>query len=204
MHQIIIPNDEEHWLNLRKTVITSTECASLFNQGWISYEKLLNNKKNKTSSDFKENERMIWGRYLQQGIAEKFANDNGWDLRKMNEFILDDEIGIGASYDYEISYESQTPKGECFLQKAILEIKNISYESYKKEWIEGFEIQAPIVYELQLQHEMLVGEYEVGFLATLIGGCKGILLKREANKKVQEAILNKTSEFWSRIDKDRL
>jgi predicted phage-related endonuclease len=115
---------------------------------------------------------------------------------KTNLLIFVHFLGL---FDYEISFESDL-NGESFLQKALLEVKNVNEWKYKKDWKIGFEVEATPYIELQVQHQLLVSGLETAYIGALIGGCKGILLKRQANKKVQDAILRKAEMFWKSID----
>lgn len=197
--EIIIPENEKDWLNLRKLDLTSSDIASLFGVGYVSYDTLVQIKRCKTRPLFEENERMQWGIALQPSIANKICKDNQWDCRDMKEYIRIPSFRIGSSFDYEVSWESDL-NGEALLQKALLEIKNVDQYQYKKEWLEGFEIEAPPKIELQIQHEMLVSGHDLAYLGVLIGGNKGLVLRREANKKVQLAILEKAERFWGEVD----
>lgn len=192
--------ETKQWLDDRKQDLTSTDIASLFGVGRMTYEALLSHKRNKTTQDFQRNERCDWGLVLQDAIAEKFAKDNNWQLKRMDEYIRIPELRLGSSFDYEVMYEEEDDKGESHLVHEILEIKNVDYFQYSKEWYKGFEIEAPAHIELQLQHQLLVSGFDVGYIGVLIGGNQGIVLKREANKKVHEAILKKAKEFWKKLD----
>lgn len=197
--QIMPFTTEENWLYERKNDLTSTDIACLFGVGRMSIDELKEHKRNKTSEQYIKNEDIEWGLALQSSIANKICKDNQWNYREMKEYIRIPELRIGSSFDYEISWESDL-NGEAFLQKALLEIKNVNNFIYKKEWLEGFQIEAPPRIELQVQHQMLVSGHDLAYIGALIGGSKGITLRREANKKIQEAILNKCKKFWETIN----
>lgn len=187
----------KQWLDDRKQDLTSTDIASLFGVGRMTYEELLNHKRNKTTQDFQKNERCDWGLVLQDAIAGKFAEENNWKLKRMDEYIRIPDLRLGSSFDYEVMYEEEDDK----VVHEILEIKNVDYFEYKKDWHQGFEIEAPAHIELQLQHQLLVSGFNVGYIGVLIGGNQGIVLKREANKRVHEAILKKAEKFWKEVNK---
>ena len=201
MNRVVIPfTTEEAWLKERTKWLTSSDIPCLFNVGYQSYDELLRNKQNFLSPNVQESEEMSWGNAIQQGIAEKFAKDNGWDLRRKDEFITIPELRLARSFDYEISYETEDSKGEAYLARELLEIKNVNEWKYKKDWKVGFEIEATPYIEIQIQNELLVSGFEIGYIGALIGGCKGVILRREANKKVQDAILLKVEKFWKDVD----
>lgn len=197
MNRKIIPfTNEEAWLNNRKNDLTSSDIPCLFSCGYQSYESLLNHKKNGTSPKYDPDERKQWGVALQDAIANEFARQNNWTIRKKQEYIRIPELRIGSSFDFEISHED---KHFDVTKNELLEIKNVDQFIYKKEWMEGFETEASLYIELQLQHELLVSGLKSGYIGALIGGNKGKLLRREASSKIQSAILMKAERFWKEV-----
>ena len=197
----IIPfTTEEAWLANRVHDLTSSDVPCLFNQGYQSYEQIFQAKLHKKKNKIEENERMEWGVALQDAIANKFAQINHWTIRKKSEYIRIKEIRLGSSFDFEISHEDCN---ETDSKNELLEIKNVSYESFKNNWRKGFEIEATPYIEIQVQHQLLVSGLETAYIGVLIGGNEGKILKRTANKKIQDAILFKAREFWARIDEVR-
>lgn len=190
MERVVIPyTTEEAWLANRVHDLTSSDIPCLFDVGYNSYEKLFEAKLHEKEIKVDSNERMEWGVALQDSIANEFSRRNNWNIIKKTEYIRIPELRIGSSFDFEI-------RGE---KNYLLEIKNVSIESYKG-WIKGFEIQMSPYIELQVQHQMLVSGINQCIVGALIGGCEGKLIKRTANKKIQEAILAKAAAFWKAID----
>ena len=72
-----------------------------------------------------------------------------------------------------------------------------------KKWITGFEIQMSPYIEIQVQHQLLVSGLTWCNIGALIAGCEGKVIQRTPNKKIQDAILIKSAEFWRRIDEVR-
>ena len=202
MERIVIPfTTEEAWLANRVHDLTSSDVPCLFGVGYQSYDGLLQCKLSKISAPFKDDERKQSGKCLEPAIAAEFARQNKWTIRRKDEYIRIPELRLASSFDYEISHEdvNNSPEGN-----ELLEIKNVDYFIYKKTWINtGFEIQATPYIEIQLQNELLVSGLKVGYIGALVGGNQWICLRREANKKIQDAILIKSAEFWRRIDEVR-
>src|SRR3990167_2101863 len=114
MRQIVIPKDEAHWLAMRREVVTSTEISSLFGLSPYCTEfELFHRKKENLEVEFDPNARVIWGMRLQKSIADGVAEDNGFKIRLMNEFIYDDQEKLGSSFDYAIE------------EDGLLEVKNL-------------------------------------------------------------------------------
>ena len=199
----VIPfTTEQAWKAERVKDLTSSDVPCLFNQGYLSYEQLFQYKLHGKECHVEENERMQWGVALQDSIADEFAKRNHWRIRKKSEYIRIPSLHLGSSFDFEIEGESEE-NGEAYTTRELLEIKNVSYESFKNNWKKGFEIEATPYIEIQVQHQLLVSELKIAYIGVLIGGNEGKILKREANPKIQNAILCKAREFWGRIDQAR-
>ena len=197
MERVVIPfTTEEAWLKQRTQDLTSSDIGTLFGCGYLTYDELLEQKRNAVLSKIEKNERMLWGLALEPAIAQEFARQNNWTIKKKTEYIRLPEHRIGSSFDYEV-----IDKDEERSTNGLLEIKNVDSFIYKKDWItKGFEIEAPVKIELQLQNELLVSGLTYGWIGACVGGNQGVCLFREANKKVHEAILKKAKEFWEKID----
>lgn len=195
MQREIIPfTTEEAWLKLRTHDLTSSDVPCLFNAGYQTYEQLFQAKLHKFQVKIEPNERMDWGVAIQDSIALEFARKNNWTLLKKTEYIRIPELRIGSSFDFQVT--------KNMLPEFILEIKNVSLDSYK-QWIKGFSIEMSPYIEIQIQHQMLVSGINKCIVGALIGGCEGKLIAREANPKIQQAILSKSAEFWRKIDENR-
>lgn len=193
MFETIIPENEQHWLDLRTKVLTSTDMAALFGiSPYCTPYELWWRKKDNVVIDFKGNERTEWGLFLQDGIAAKFAKDNGWNIRRMNEFIMDKDIRVGSSFDFSID------------EDGILEVKNVGFQSIQKDWLfDGDNIEAPAFIELQVQVQLFVSNRKYAYIGALQDGNKGILIRREPSPKIHDAIKQKCAAFWESIDKDQ-
>lgn len=184
---------KEAWLEARSHDLTSTEIAVLFGKSPYQHlPELWDFKKNHQILLLEENERMFWGTQLQDAIARGLAQKNSWELRLMNEYIRDTDLRIGSSFDYEIIL----PDG----QPAILEIKNVDYIQFKKEWIDdAVGLQAPVHIELQIQHQMILSGHRQAFIGVLVAGNTARIIHRAADPDVQGAMLYKCAEFWQSI-----
>ena len=197
----IIFTNEADWLNARKHDLTSTDIASLFGVGRKYPFELYHMKKSLLDDDFEGNERTEWGLALQDAIMAKFAKDNSWEHRRMNEYIRIPELRIASSFDFEISYEDEV-EGESFLNKEIVEIKNVDSLQLKENWLinEDGEYEATPAIELQVQHQLLVSGYNTCRLCVCVGGNRGIHMVRKANPKIHSAILERARIFWASVE----
>ena len=198
MKQIILPENREHWLDLRTKDITSTDVAALF--GFSPYAtafELWHRKKNQVNVEIDENERMKWGIRLQDAVATGIAEDNHWEVRRMDEYIREDTLRIGSSFDFSIE-ETEKPRAT----RGLLEIKNVDSLIFKQKWEEdeSGQLEAPLHIEIQVQHQLLISERSFAYLGVLVGGNKLVLLERHRNENIINAIKNKVAKFWESIE----
>lgn len=196
--EIILPENEAAWLELRKKDITSTDIAALFNMSsYCTPFELWHRKKSGEQIEFEMKEWTLWGKRLQDSIAAGVAEDNGWKIRKMEEYMRIPELRMGASFDFEITL----PDGTV----GILEIKNVFGMIFKDQWLEDDDgnFEAPPHIELQVQHQLAVSGRAFAYIAALVAGNKIVLIKREPDQEIINEIKLKVMQFWETIDKNQ-
>ena len=189
--QIIQPTDTQDWLHLRTQDITSTDVAALFGiSPYLTKFELWHRKKRGEIVELSENKRMKWGTALQDTIAAQIAKDHGWTIRRMTEYIRDETIRAGASFDFAIG------------EDGLLEIKNVDGRIYRDNWIEddNGNIQAPPHIEIQVQHQLLVSGREYAYIGALVGGNDEKLIYRKRDEMVIAVIRQAVKEFWESIN----
>lgn len=186
----VVPANREEWLKLRSKNLNSTDIAALFGVNPYSTEfELWHRMKSGDTVQITETERMKWGTRLQDAIAFGIADDKKWKVRRMDEYLYCESRRLGSSFDYAIGVDE------------ILEIKNVGADAYKSGWLEtGDSIEAPPHIELQVQHQLLVSGAKKAYIGALVGGNKLILLERNPDIKIHEAIEAKAAAFWKSID----
>lgn len=194
----ITPTDEQHWLDLRAKDLTSTDMAALF--GCSPYSTLFevwHRKREGVGSDFNDNDRMKWGRRLESAIARGIAEDQGWSVAPFKDYLRLPEHRIGSSFDFAFNNGGAV--------SGILEIKNVDGLAFKQTWVENDDgsIEAPPHIELQVQHQMLVAGHRDAYIGALVGGNRVVLIRREAQPDIQEAILAEAAKFWASIAEGR-
>lgn len=193
MIETIIPKDEADWLRLRKMDVTSTEVSALFGLSpYMTHFELYHRKHDNLEVAFEPNERMKWGTRLQDSIAAGIAEDQGWQSRRMTEYLRDPDLKMGASFDFEIMLADKW--------LSILEIKNVDSLAFRDGWIvDGDNVEAPPHIELQLQQQMALRGSREAYIGALIGGNRVVLIKREPDPQVIEAIKTKIKGFWESV-----
>ena len=199
--QIITPASEEEWLTLRTQDITSTDVAALF--GMSPYKtafELWHEKKAGEVVRRPENDRMKWGKRLEATVAAGIADDMGWVIRPMKEYVRVPESRIGSSFDFRI-LDPAGSMDSTGSSDALLEIKTVDFLAFRDGWtIEDEFIEAPAHIELQVQHQMLVSGLKRAYIGVLVGGNRIEVIERLADEEVHRAILGKVREFWRSID----
>lgn len=188
------PRDRAEWLSFRHPNINSSEVAALFGLSPYTTEYELFYKK-RVPFEYIEDEPsewVKWGARLEPAIALGVAEDNGWSVSPMKQYIHSPEIRLGSSFDYAIGDDG------------ILEVKNVFGMAFAKNWVkndDGF-LEAPPWIELQVQNELAVSKRNYAVIAALVGGNKIELIRREPDPHIISAIKEKTVKFWDRVEKN--
>ncbi len=196
MIEKITPDSKEHWLEMRTKVISSTESSALFGANkYLTPFELWHQKKNGTVVTIEETERMKFGNILEDVIASETCSVNEWVGEPFKDYWVASETRTGSSFDWQVV----TRDGP-----AILEIKNVDGLVFSREWGKDKSggLMAPPHLEFQLQHQLMMTEFDTIYLAALVGGNSLKIIKRTRNEKVIAAIIKKIAEFWTSIDEN--
>lgn len=192
---IVTPPNEAIWHALRADDVTSTESSALFGMSpYTTSFELFHRKRDAQIVEIPENERMLWGKRLQDAIAAGIAEDQGWIAEPMREYIRITDARMGASFDWRMIDKDA--------RLGVFEIKNVDFLVFRDKWTvnDDGSIEAPEHIEIQLQHQLHVSEYEWGAIGVLIGGNAPRVLIRERDREVGEAIEKHVRAFWQRVD----
>jgi putative phage-type endonuclease len=190
--------NRDQWLAERVKDVTSTEVAALYGLSpYLSEFELFHQKRDGIVVQIQENERMKWGTRLESAIAHGAAEDQGWNIAKLDVYMRDTEAKIGSSFDFEILSSSDGP--------GILEVKNVDWLQYQKNWIDdgNGNIEAPEHIELQVQHQLEVSDRKWAAIVVLVGGNEQKIVLRNRDKGIGSDIRSKVTEFWSKIQANR-
>ena len=185
--------DKQSWLENRLLDVTSTEVSALFNLNPYQTEfELYHQKKDKVVVNIDDNERMMWGRHLEDSIASGFAEKYKMKVEQFDVYMRDPETRMGSSFDYKIVSEEEP---------MILEIKNVDGLAYRKNWIEHdeYNIEPPEHIALQLQHQLEITGYNVGYIVALVGGNTMKVVRSERDPRIGKLLKGKVENFWERI-----
>lgn len=193
--EIITTASQEHWLELRKKDVTSTESAALFGMSpYLTHYDLWHRKRTGIVPEFVVNDRMKWGNRLEAAIAHGIAEEQGWEVKPMKEYLRDPDLRMGSSFDFVIT---NLPGGPVHL-----EIKNVDYLAFRDGWLEHEDgsIEAPEHIEMQVQHQMAISGFERAFIGAFIAGNRGVVIERHRDEDVIKAIKARVADFWRTVD----
>jgi putative phage-type endonuclease len=191
MPVIITPNSREHWLELRREDVTSTESAALFGLSPYATEfELFHRKLGNVSDEIEQNERMTWGLRLQDAIAHGVAEDMGLTVRRINGYWRHtDEPRMGASFDFEIVSHADGP--------GLMEVKNVDGRVYREQWLDD---EAPPHIEIQVQHQLEVANREWALIVCLVAGNTPRVIRVARDRQVGDKLRAAIRRFWQRVD----
>ena len=194
--EIIIPRDQQHWLELRTKDVTSTESAALFGMSpYVTHFDLWHRKRSGAVPEFRTNERMRWGNRLEAAIAEGIADEQGWSIEPLKSYWRDPGLRLGSSFDFLITNHASG-------DRAHLEIKNVDYLAFRDGWLEHDDgtLEAPEHIEMQVQHQMAVSGFNLAYIGALVGGNRLVVLERRRDDDVIRAIRGAVREFWRTVE----
>ena len=192
--------DEQSWLENRLLDITSTEVSALYDLSPYQTEfELYHQKKEKHVVRIEENERMTWGKRLEDSIAHGAAETMGWDVEKFDVYMSNPKTRMGSSFDYKINKSNKFDPPEDGV--GILEIKNVDGVAYRKNWKDdgNGNIEAPEHIELQIQHQMEVADINWCALVALVGGNTQKIIFRKRDRAIGEDLTKKVGAFWEKV-----
>jgi putative phage-type endonuclease len=187
---ITTPRDNEHWLELRKENLNSTEVPALYGiSPYKTHFEMWHMKKGNLVDLFKETNRTRNGQRFQQVIAEAIVEQYypGGELIPFDEYVTIEGLRLGSSFDYVVFHNGT---------KRILEIKKVDRLEYKRKWTNE---EGPPHIEMQLQHQMGVANIADGTIGVMVGDDFKIV-ERKLQEPIFADILDKAAKFWKSID----
>lgn len=191
----------EKWLSARRSGLGGSDAAPVLGLSpWKSPLALWSEKAGLVEEpNLDELEYIEWGQVLEEPIARKYVAVTGRTLIDYGRFALrrhperdwmhctiDREIPYDADHSYLAMPPVQGP-GD-------LSIKNTS-EFKRKDWDD----EPPLLYQVQLQHELAVTGLPWGSFAVLIGGNKFHWCDVARNDRFISYLIEREEEFWDRV-----
>lgn len=185
--------DRPEWLQARRQGLGASDAAALFGESpWQSPMALWAEKRGLTVHDEANVPEFIkWGLRLEPVIAKHFGEETQREV-----------IDVPP---YTISYEPTLPilmatldrKQRDFLAPksvGVLELKSTN-QFMKSEWSEG----APLYYQIQAQHQMMVTGLAFASIAVLIAGAEFLWLDVPRHEDFIRELRQKCIGFWGLV-----
>lgn len=178
----------EEWLKLRSQYIGGSDAAAVVGLNAYASPYSLWAEKTGRVPGFSGNLATEVGTYLEEFVAQKFAQETGKKVRKCNQSFLNSEYPFAiANIDREIVGED-----------AGLEIKTTDSLNLKK--FKGGEY--PANYYCQMVHYLAVTGKKRWYLAVLIGNREFKLFVLDRDEAEIEALMSAEEEFWRLVRND--
>jgi predicted phage-related endonuclease len=192
-----IPRDRQKWLAMRRTSINASEMATLFDGAKAAFAAspfaLYQIKSGlMPETEIPDNDRMRWGRRLECFIAIETAAQEGFKIRKGVYATDDTTPGIAATLDFCVP---KHPLHASWPGQGALEVKNVDWLTWKKDWGESPTFQI----EIQLQTQLCSTGWAWGIIAVLVGGNDLHVFYRKARPRMIDAIRARATAFWDGV-----
>jgi putative phage-type endonuclease len=182
--------NREGWLALRRTGIGGSDAPAIMGiSPWrtpleVYFEKI------GLAPALEESEPMRWGNLLEPVIRAEYARRTGYTVRyEPNESLPHPKYAfMRASFD-----------GLAFPREAPTRVLQCKASRSADAWGEPGTDEVPEVYNIQVQHEMAVAHSPVADIAVLIAGSDFRIYQVEADRELQEMLIEAEAMFWSRV-----
>lgn len=182
----------EAWLEARQAGIGASDAAAVLDLSqWTGPLALYCEKLGIAPLEAAEVEALEWGLALQAPIAARYA-------RETKRTVIDPG-------PYTIHHSAEHPFMLATLDglvddpargRGVLEIKTTG-AWHADAWADG---EAPLPYQIQVQHQLAVTGLAWGSLAVLVGGQKFYWLDVDRNQAFIDALIAREREFWARVE----
>lgn len=190
-----VESTREQWLERRRAGIGGSDAPVILGLSpWKSPLALWSEKVGLVQpDDIGDREYVEWGNILEAPIATKYAKITGRTLIDHGRFHIfqhPDRAWQICTIDREILPIDDRGPGDLSIKTAG------AFRAH--DWEE----EPPLMYQAQLNHELMVRDMLWGSFAVLIGGQKFRWCDQDRNEKLCSLILEREEEFWDRVQRE--
>ena len=201
-------SDPEPWRTSRQAGITSTDAPVIV--GVSPYKKLFrlyHEKRGTTPETVGETEAMFWGHVLEEPITQRFCRDTSATVTDPGRYSLQRHpettwliSTIDRYIESTVGNESEEFREAVqeFHGPGVLEIKNAGFYMADK-WHD----EAPLNFQVQVQHQLAVTGLEWGAIAGLLGGNKFVWSVVKRDQAFIEKLLALEAQFYDDVLAER-
>lgn len=182
----LVYKDKDEWLSLRKGYIGGSDAGAVL--GFNPYKSAYSLWAEKTGKipEFEGNIITRVGSYLEELVAQMFAEETGKKVRKKNRML------VNTDYPFACADVDRMVVGE----KAILEIKTTNSIPVVKKFKNG---EYPETWYCQMTHYLAVSGLEKAYLAVLIECREFRIFELQRDEEEIAALMNAEREFWKLV-----
>lgn len=200
MQPIDIATAPDRWHALRAKNIGGSEVAALFDcqaDYQASRFALYHQKRGAVERpDPGAQQRLVWGRRLEDVIARGLAEDQGWTIERGGYVQHPTVKGMGCTLDYIITGGHPRVERDG---PGVFEIKAVDWLIHRRTWTAD---EPPLHITLQGQHECACTGYRWGVIGALIGGNQPATpYEFDARPKIIAEIESRVAAFWQAVER---
>jgi putative phage-type endonuclease len=184
---IIAFKTREEWLKARNDGIGGSEAAAVMGVSPFESALSLFSRKLGLMPEIQDNERMYWGRHLEEAIAADYERRTGRVLTDPGPYTIYRHETFPHMFCTPDRIIEANPPG-------ILQIKT-ARPGAKTEFME----QVPVHYQVQLQHEMICCGVSWGAFAVFFGDYDHLYFDVDFHGRFAQVLITQEQSFWSKV-----
>lgn len=190
---------EEEFRAIRRNFIGASDAAAIVGANKFSSALQVYMEKKGLAEEKVETEAMYWGKALEDMVAREFAFRNApVKVTKMNTILANPNRDfIAATPDRKVTWKGKM-FGE-FTSPGVLECKT-ALSPYAQKYWDNTETGIPSMYIIQVQQQLYVTGWDVGFLAVLMSGpqYRDYIIPRD--ERLIASMVALEIEFWHLVE----
>lgn len=184
---IIAFKTRKEWLEARNDGIGGSEAAAVMGVSPFESALSLYSRKLKLMPEIQDNERMQWGRQLEDAIARDYSERTGRRVTDPGPYT----IYRHPTFSHMFCTPDRIIEAE---RPGILQIKT-ARPGAKTEYMEQF----PVHHQVQLQHEMFVCGVSWGAFAVFFGNFEHLYFDVELHYRFMQVLITQEALFWNKV-----
>lgn len=192
------PAVRDNWLAERPSFIGSSDSPAILGYGYTNPETGVKEnahtvwlRKIGLADEQEDNDKLLCGRMLQNGICQIIAYKTGYDIRPADEYQVvrsKEHPWLAATPD---SYIYGDPRG-----LGVCELKNVDHYLLR-DWKGD---QPPLRVAIQLQHQLVACGATWGITGAIIGGNRPVWFELSLHTRLVSAMIPALANFWSHVE----
>jgi putative phage-type endonuclease len=187
----------QEWLEKRRSGIGGSEAPIIMGIGYKSQYELWADKSGLLEESEEEREQWEWGNILEDPLAQRYVLKTGRTLIDHGRFAIvhsNEWPFMHCTIDREIACHTAMPENQPRNGPGSLSIKNAGWYM-EHEWLE----EPPLAFQVQMQHELAVHNWQWGSFAVLLGGNKFRWCDTVRNNGFISHLIEREDEFMDRV-----